>query len=123
MQHDLIHFIEHRWKVLVVGQSGFPRGSLSAISPEPGWNMLGAYLFNCTGSSRPHGGLAMVVSADCLLVSCPRCGAWPMAAKGHSDSWSAAQVRFKCRQCENEEVLSVEGTKTPYREAPPTQPR
>jgi predicted RNA-binding Zn-ribbon protein involved in translation (DUF1610 family) len=67
----------------------------------------------------------MAIAADCLLVTCPQCGAWPMAAKGYSDGWATRrEMPFRCPDCGHQETLNVEGAKTtPYHEeAPPTQP-
>ena len=39
---------------------------------------------------------------DTLLVNCPRCGAWPMAANFSSDLAQSGQ-KFRCPRCRHEE--------------------
>jgi ribosomal protein S27AE len=41
----------------------------------------------------------MVIEMDSLLVKCPRCGAWPMAANLLKGSSPQQEIRFQCTKC------------------------
>jgi hypothetical protein len=46
----------------------------------------------------------MVIETDNLLVKCPVCGGWPMAAcLPKSNSWQQQEVRFRCAHCRHQE--------------------
>lgn len=42
-----------------------------------------------------------MIEMDSLLVNCPQCGAWPMAASFPKGSSMRQEVRFKCIQCQH----------------------
>jgi hypothetical protein len=44
-----------------------------------------------------------VIEADSLLVKCPRCGAWPMAASLPKTSAARQEIRFRCPECRCQE--------------------
>jgi hypothetical protein len=46
----------------------------------------------------------MMIDTDTLLVKCPQCGAWPMAANFFSGPNLAQPVlRFRCARCRHDE--------------------
>jgi DNA-directed RNA polymerase subunit M/transcription elongation factor TFIIS len=45
-----------------------------------------------------------VIETDSLLVKCPRCGAWPMAANLPKASASRREIRFRCPECHYQEA-------------------
>lgn len=45
----------------------------------------------------------MVIETDNLLVKCPLCGGWPMAACLPKSSLWQQEVRFRCAQCGHQE--------------------
>jgi Zn finger protein HypA/HybF involved in hydrogenase expression len=44
-----------------------------------------------------------VIETDSLLVKCPRCGAWPMAASLPKTSATRQEIRFRCPECHCQE--------------------
>lgn len=44
-----------------------------------------------------------MIETDSLLVKCPNCGAWPMAANLPKAIGTHGQVRFRCRECHYQE--------------------
>jgi hypothetical protein len=44
-----------------------------------------------------------VIETDSLLVKCPRCGAWPMAASLPKASAARQEIRFRCPECRCQE--------------------
>jgi ribosomal protein S27AE len=40
-----------------------------------------------------------VIETETLLEKCPRCGAWPMAAKLPKASSHQVDIRLRCPQC------------------------
>jgi hypothetical protein len=44
-----------------------------------------------------------VIETDSLLVKCPRCGAWPMAASLPKTSAARQEIRFRCPECRCQE--------------------
>ena len=44
-----------------------------------------------------------MIESDSLLVKCPRCGAWPMAASLPKTSAARQEVRFRCPECRCQE--------------------
>jgi hypothetical protein len=47
-------------------------------------------------------GAATVIETDTLLVECPHCGGWPMAASFSRNS-AQREIRFRCAQCRHQE--------------------
>jgi len=43
-----------------------------------------------------------VIETDSLLVKCPHCGAWPMAANMPKTS-AQREIRLKCTRCRHQE--------------------
>lgn len=41
-----------------------------------------------------------MIETDSLLVKCPQCGAWPMAANFPKGA-STQEIRFKCTRCQH----------------------
>jgi transposase-like protein len=48
-------------------------------------------------------GAAKVIEVDSLLVKCPHCGAWPMAANVQKAN-SVREIRFRCPDCHRQEA-------------------
>ena len=44
-----------------------------------------------------------MIETETLLEKCPRCGAWPMAAKLPKASSPQFEIRLRCPQCGYEE--------------------
>jgi len=45
---------------------------------------------------------------DCLLVSCPRCGRWPMSVNESPRYWAPVTLMpFRCQWCGYHEKLKV----------------
>ena len=44
-----------------------------------------------------------MIETEILLVNCPRCGAWPMAASLPKSNAVQAPIRFRCPTCRYEE--------------------
>lgn len=44
-----------------------------------------------------------MIETETLLVNCPRCGVWPMAASLPKSNVGHAQIRFRCPSCKYEE--------------------
>ena len=44
-----------------------------------------------------------MIETEILLVNCPRCGAWPMAASLPKSNAVQAPIRFRCPICTYEE--------------------
>ena len=42
-----------------------------------------------------------------LLVKCPQCGAWPMAARPRKATFVRHEIIFKCAKCGSEHVGRV----------------
>ncbi|SFK00143.1 hypothetical protein [Bradyrhizobium sp. Gha] len=40
-----------------------------------------------------------MIETDILLVKCPSCGAWPMAARAPKAGYAERDVRLKCAKC------------------------
>jgi hypothetical protein len=49
-----------------------------------------------------------VIETDSLLVKCPQCGGWPMAACFPKPNWSQREVRFRCGRCRHQETARLE---------------
>jgi DNA-directed RNA polymerase subunit RPC12/RpoP len=47
-----------------------------------------------------------VAKSDRLLVACPQCHAWPMAA-GRAPSRWPSEIIFRCPQCGHRELFSL----------------
>ncbi|MEY9403607.1 phage FluMu protein Com [Bradyrhizobium japonicum] len=45
-----------------------------------------------------------MIETDTLLVKCPRCGAWPMAANLQRTSSAQQDIRFRCPRCHGDEA-------------------
>jgi len=55
-----------------------------------------------------------MIETDTLLEKCPRCGAWPMAAKLPKASTPRSEIRLRCSQCGYQEggrLLRPEGAR------------
>jgi hypothetical protein len=48
-------------------------------------------------------GAATVIETDTLLVKCPHCGGWPMAACVPKPNSAQREIRFRCAQCRHQE--------------------
>jgi hypothetical protein len=46
---------------------------------------------------------ATVIETDTLLVKCPRCGGWPMAAYLAKPNSAQREIRFRCAWCRHQE--------------------
>jgi hypothetical protein len=61
----------------------------------------------CHPRSLPIQGLTVgsryVIDTDTLLVNCPRCGGWPMAASLPKPNSAQREIRFRCAQCRHQE--------------------
>ena len=44
-----------------------------------------------------------MIESETLLVKCPHCGAWPMAAGDIKASAYRRELRFKCARCGHKE--------------------
>ena len=44
-----------------------------------------------------------MIETDTLLVKCPNCGGWPMAACLPKPNLSQREIRFRCAQCHHQE--------------------
>ena len=44
-----------------------------------------------------------MIETDTLLVKCPSCGAWPMAARVPKPDYAQRDVRLKCAKCGHDE--------------------
>lgn len=44
-----------------------------------------------------------MIETETLLEKCPRCGAWPMAAKLPTASSRQVDIRLRCPQCGHQE--------------------
>jgi hypothetical protein len=45
---------------------------------------------------------------DHLLVACPQCHAWPMAASGSKYKWSPhSGLMFRCPRCGHHEIFNI----------------
>jgi phage FluMu protein Com len=49
-------------------------------------------------------GPATMIETDNLLVKCPSCGAWPMAANLLRPASVQPEIRLKCPRCHAEEA-------------------
>jgi hypothetical protein len=45
-------------------------------------------------------------TSDRLLVACPQCHAWPMAASGSKYKWSR-EMMFCCPRCGHHEIFNM----------------
>jgi transposase-like protein len=54
--------------------------------------------------------IVTVIETDSLLVKCPHCGAWPMAAGLPKASSAHRVVRFRCPECQYQETGRLRGT-------------
>jgi transposase-like protein len=54
--------------------------------------------------------IVTVIETDSLLVKCPHCGAWPMAAGLPKAGSSRREVRFRCPECHYQEAGRLPGT-------------
>jgi hypothetical protein len=46
--------------------------------------------------------------SDDLLVACPQCHAWPMAASGSKSKWSyQSDMMFRCPRCCHQETFNI----------------
>lgn len=54
---------------------------------------------------------------DSLLVKCPQCGGWPMAAILPKPNWSQREVRFRCAQCRHQETARLQRPESGQRPA------
>lgn len=45
-----------------------------------------------------------MIETDSLLVKCPRCGAWPMAASLPKTGAARQEIRFRCPECHCQET-------------------
>jgi DNA-directed RNA polymerase subunit RPC12/RpoP len=45
-----------------------------------------------------------MIETDTLLVKCPHCGGWPMAASLSKPYSSQPEIRFRCPQCRHQEA-------------------
>jgi transposase-like protein len=50
-----------------------------------------------------------VIETESLLVKCPRCGAWPMAASLPKPGSSRQEIRFRCPECRYQDTGSLQG--------------
>jgi hypothetical protein len=48
-------------------------------------------------------GAATMIETDTLLVKCPHCGGWPMAACFPKPNSPQREIRFRCAQCRHQE--------------------
>ena len=48
-------------------------------------------------------GAATVIETDTLLVKCPHCGGWPMAACFSKRNSAQREIRLRCAQCRHQE--------------------
>ncbi len=51
-----------------------------------------------------------MIETDTLLVTCPRCGAWPMATANQKGNMGAHAVMFRCIRCHAVENGRLVGT-------------
>jgi hypothetical protein len=56
-----------------------------------------------------------VIETDTLLVKCPHCGGWPMAACLPKPNLSQREVRFRCAQCHHQEAGRLQGSGSGHR--------
>jgi hypothetical protein len=43
-----------------------------------------------------------------VLVACPQCHAWPMAASGSKFKWShQSEMMFRCPRCGHHEIFNI----------------
>jgi hypothetical protein len=64
------------------------------------------FSFVAPWSAKDPGAVTMIetntVLTDTVLVNCPRCGAWPMAASLPKPSSANPQLRFRCVKCRHQ---------------------
>ena len=62
-----------------------------------------------------------MIETEILLVNCPRCGAWPMAASLPKSNAVHPPIRFRCPTCRYEEsgLLRHAGIVRRFSEQPP----
>ena len=48
-------------------------------------------------------GAATMIETGTLLVKCPHCGGWPMAARLPKPNSAQRDIRFRCAQCRHQE--------------------
>jgi hypothetical protein len=61
-----------------------------------------AFPDRCRSMGAKDLGAATVIETDTLLVKCPHCGGWPMAAS-FSRNPARREIRFRCAQCRHQE--------------------
>jgi DNA-directed RNA polymerase subunit RPC12/RpoP len=49
-------------------------------------------------------GAATMIETDTLLVKCPHCGGWPMAARLPKPNSAQRDIRFRCAQCRHQRL-------------------
>ena len=61
-----------------------------------------------------------MIETDSLLVKCPNCGAWPMAASLPRSGAARQEVRFRCPECRRQETGHLRATGRPLRLSQPS---
>jgi Zn finger protein HypA/HybF involved in hydrogenase expression len=62
-----------------------------------------AFPDRCRSMGAKDLGAATVIETDTLLVKCPHCGGWPMAACVPKPNSAQREIRFRCAQCRHQE--------------------
>jgi phage FluMu protein Com len=50
-----------------------------------------------------------MIETDTMLVKCPNCGAWPMAANMLRTASAQSEIRLKCPRCHGQELGRLRG--------------
>jgi len=53
-----------------------------------------------------------MIKMDSLLVKCPQCGAWPMAANLPRDASRQQEIHFTCTRCRHEQGAPLRSAAT-----------